>query len=1138
MPLKGSFLSTASLICLGAASLTGHSAWAQGRALSLDTAQQAGYARIIASWADGDEDNPEITARMAGPVLILRFDEPVELDLDALREELPSHIAVARLSEDGREARIALAREYRVHMSESIDLTSIDLVSESMTSDPPDVVSPLVAVYEARAEERAAAAEAARIAALPPPLDVTVRGSEGLDFTTLAFYWPQLVGYEMETTDEGVRLTFDRRANADLSRTRVDPPRGLLGIQAENTEETWIVDLDLSEGFWANAVAADDAVLVRFREGSPPPETPEEDVVLPEALAALAAELPPANYLAPPGRKPYEESPVLATVSEDHDSVEAAVSEDAQREEDIASQLMAEVPITPPRVWTEALPRSGVVDVDGSLSGGVIQLELDFANQVPATVFRRNNVLWLAFPANGHFDLNGIQQATGVRVDEVTSETGMAIRLFLSRERLVRITSSGRTWAIEAGGPGELAARRIQPTRTAHSGGSGILAVVPDAGTVFSLADPEIGDQLVFVPAFNPATSMVQELSFVEAAFPETLHGLVVVPRADDLNFIQREDNVLIGREDGLALSSWGVDSQYTGGQTLTPGFLDVAAWRHGDLGSFWENYSVYSRAAAAADPEEWSGQSALLELARFLLAWELAAEAYGPLEVARAGDGLLGQDAQWLTMKGAADVMMGRYLAAVETLDHSRTRGDAAANAWLGLALTELGDWRRAREAFIAADPMLNAHSSEWAGRFHAAAARAMIRMGDGAAAERHAAAANRSGDPTAEGHARLTLGELAIADERYADAATIFEQLMNHRSPNVRVRAELAHIQLALGQGDMSYLEASDRLDALRFRWRGDALELEIVAELAKAYFELGQYREALVLAKNFAEDFPDLPGSRELRITLMEFFEDLYLRGQADNLDPISSLALFYEFRDLTPIGPDGDRMVRMLANRLVDFDLLDPATELLSYQVENRNLIGIGRAQIAADLASIYLLDRRPEQALQTLNASRVPGLSDELRIERRLLEAAAHMELQRFGHAIELLEPLDDQRALDLLAEVHWRSRTWGAAGRALQRTLPPPGSRLTQAQIQTAVRAAVAYRLDSNYDGLASLRSEYAASMAGTNEADTFNLLTGSNQVSSSRLSDTVRQLADTTTADAFLAGLRERFNAGRDDAL
>ena len=1127
----------ASVLVLSAAALaSAQTAWAEGREVDLDLSEANGYGRIVASWADGSENGPAVVARMTGPVLIMTFDEPVSLDLDALKDGLPSYVAIARQSDDGREIRIALARKYRVHKSQSLDLTAIDLLPEDMTSDPADIVSPLAEVKRQQADAAAAAAEARRLANIPPPLNVDVHGSETDAFSTLAFYWPETIGFTSEPTEHGIRIEFARRGIADFSRVRVDGPTGLKSINGENTDETFVVTIDLEDGYWGNPVSVDNAVIVRVRKGERPEELPADDPLIPDALQALAETLPDPepDGIKPPSRKPYDSSPLL--VSEIEDAHEEPPLPEATPV--LSAALTAEdprlaelPPITPARVWREALPRTGKVPVRVEPNNRGVDVQLTFVADIPGVIFRRHDAIWLAFPANGEFDLSSVSSTSGLRVDQIQSDSGMALRLFVPRDLIVKIKSSGRNWSISAGSEGELADRQINPKRIASQGGSGVEAVVHEAGSVFQLTDPDIGDELIFVPASDPSTSLVQSLSFVDAEFPATTHGLVIIPRADDVTVVQRQDLIRIGRDAGLALSSWGVESEVTDRSGLSPGFMDFAAWRRGDESAYWRNQSRLAAEAAGADPEDWAGQSALLNLARFYLAWEYAAEAYGPLNIAASADPLLEQDAQWRTLKAAADVMNGRYDDAIKGLDHGSVRGDAAASAWLGLAYAEIGEWRKAREAFLLAETMIDAHEPTWAARFHAAAARAMIRMGDGARAETHALSALRIEDPEAIGQANLTLGELAVATGRLDDASAIFQRLRDNPNPNVRVRAELESIKLAVQTGQMSNLDASDRLDTLRFRWRGDQLELEIVAELADAYFELGRYREALTLAQSFAEQFPNLPGSRELRLKLSEQFNKLFLDGKADTLDPISALALYYEFKDLTPVGPDGDRMIRLLANRLVAFDLLDPATELLAHQVEQRNLIGQSRAQIAADLATIYLLDKRPEKALLTLNTTREIGLPDELRLERRLLEAAAHMELKRYGHAIELLQPLDDPRAKELLAEVHWRARTWGAAGRALQSTLPEPGGAFSSNQLRTAVRSAVAYRLDGDYDGLANLRTKYLTQLKQTDEGDTFDLLTGTTEVSASRLTDTVRRLADTTTANAFLASLKQKFD-------
>ena len=79
---------------------------------------------------------------------------------------------------------------------------------------------------------------------------------------------------------------------------------------------------------------------------------------------------------------------------------------------------------------------------------------------------------------------------------------------------------------------------------------------------------------------------------------------------------------------------------------------------------------------------------------------------------------------------------------------------------------------------------------------------------------------------------------------------------------------------------------------------------------------------------------------------------------------------------------PIGAEGDLMVRKLVRRLVDVDLLDQAAQLLKYQAENR-LDGVPKAQVSTDLAVIYLMDRKPEQAIAKIVEGRIGGFYKDI-----------------------------------------------------------------------------------------------------------------------------------------------------------
>ena len=74
-------------------------------------------------------------------------------------------------------------------------------------------------------------------------------------------------------------------------------------------------------------------------------------------------------------------------------------------------------------------------------------------------------------------------------------------------------------------------------------------------------------------------------------------------------------------------------------------------------------------------------------------------------------------------------------------------------------------------------------------------------------------------------------------------------------------------------------------------------------------------GRYREALEALRSAGQRLPDLPEAIGLQADLSAAFRALFLEGLADGLEPVQALALFFDFKDLTPLGVDGDMMVQI-------------------------------------------------------------------------------------------------------------------------------------------------------------------------------------------------------------------------------
>jgi hypothetical protein len=202
-------------------------------------------------------------------------------------------------------------------------------------------------------------------------------------------------------------------------------------------------------------------------------------------------------------------------------------------------------------------------------------------------------------------------------------------------------------------------------------------------------------------------------------------------------------------------------------------------------------------------------------------------------------------------------------------------------------------------------------------------------------------------------------------------------------------------------------------------------------------------------------------------------------------------------------------------------------------LPQHQVDER-LQGVSKAQVAADLAAIYLMDHKPDRALVTLAGSRQPNMGQALLAERRILEARALLDLGRLDGALELVERDRSEDAQRVRAEAAWRARDWDRAAAEL-RTLLAMRNRAQPLDAhgrQAVLRAGVALTLSGNEDGVRALYREYAGDMANTEEADAFEIVASGVHAEGAAIRDVARAVARTDLLNRFMERLRTRMTA------
>src|SRR6201996_5130178 len=258
--------------------------------------------------------------------------------------------------------------------------------------------------------------------------------------------------------------------------------------------------------------------------------------------------------------------------------------------------------------------------------------------------------------------------------------------------------------------------------------------------------------------------------------------------------------------------------------------------------------------------------------MARFLIGSELSFEGIGVLNmIAKSHQNVLG-DAEFRGLRGAAKVMAGRYKEASADLSSPAVADDPACSLWRGYIAAKLGQWTEARSQFAQGAPALYQVSDKWRSRFARADAEASVQLAQYPAAEASIDTALQANvDPVEQLETRLVQAEMFNAEGQKDRALHVFQALENVRQEWIAAPATLHATEIRLAESQITPSQAANVYDGLRFRWRGDATELDTVRALGQIYLSLGRYREALNALRSAGQRLPDLPEAVQLQADL---------------------------------------------------------------------------------------------------------------------------------------------------------------------------------------------------------------------------------------------------------------------------
>jgi hypothetical protein len=986
------------------------------------------------------------------------------------------------------------------------------------------------------------------------------------DLADVAAALPRAIGgIEAELRDDSTLVRFNFLAKIDVRSFRDDGGYMLDIVGADNKPEEQSTAPAAPAAPQQSAApettapatvppaAANDAAAPRA-EAAAPPATEKPDIAPPATIAApeqpVAPPPPPAAAQAVPPQPPADK-PAVAPKME----AQIAAPEPPPQPAPSADTAKAAPPVpppAPPAVQRDAAavpdkapanaappprPRaantSDKVAAELTRQGANLKLSFGFTTATAAAVFNRADTLWIVFDSNADIDLSALdgEASRTIRGAEFThAPDADIVRIKLDRPHLASVDIDGPTWTVQIGDTAIDTTHALTMTRNLIGPNRSSVTIPFDAPhLVHRLDDPDAGDTLVVVTAFAPARGFVNERDFVEFRMLASAEGVVVDPLADDVKVELAPDKIIVSRPMGLALST--SLQNLLRGSGLRPTMFDSQLWGFDQQAAYIERQSKLVAAAASAPDNK--RLAPRLDLARFYVARDMYPEAKGVLDVALADERAASEQGTAAVLRAVTEIMMNRPDDALKDLADPSIGDQHDAPLWRALAYAKQGKWGQARDGFKSADAAVATLPVELQRVALKEEMRSAIEVGDFSTASVQLNDFQTIGvSHELEPAMAVLIGRLAEGMGRKEDALAAYQTAADSWDRRAAAQGQLRETLLRYAIGDLKRDDVISQLETLTTIWRGDETEIEALQMLARLYTADGRYRDSFYVMRSALAAHPNSDMTRRIQQEAARTFDALFLAGKGDALPAIDALALFYDFRELTPIGRRGDEMIRRLADRLVAVDLLDQAAELLQYQVDNR-LQGAARAQVATRLAVIYLMNRKADRALATLRATRAADLTNEVRNQRLLLEARALSDMGRHDVALEVIGNLDGREVIRLRSDIYWAGRHWREAAEQIELLY---GERwkdwqpLNDIERSDILRAELGYALGEDTLGLGRFREKYAAKMSGTPDAHAFEVVSALLGTSGKEFAAIAHAAAAVDTLDGFLRDMQARY--------
>ncbi len=734
------------------------------------------------------------------------------------------------------------------------------------------------------------------------------------------------------------------------------------------------------------------------------------------------------------------------------------------------------------------------------------QLYFGFDERTATAAFERGDDTYLVFSKKRQMDtkrLNEVLPDYIKRIEQIPSDKGTVLRIIPHTKMSVIAHQTGRgyEWLVNTSRRSQLPKQVIAPD---------ILSKPPVKPHIFlkamqtsapiTFTQSSSGEIITAIPSYAPKSGVFPQRVTPEATMLRTGQGIAYVAHSDNLRLTKLRSGLRLSSLDGMdvsrdlaALNMDALIEEEAGSHSFFP----YASWKAKDIAEFYAREQLLLSDIAIADSK--SATRLRHNLVKLYMSEAMFNEALGLLDVIQQDDKDYYEVYQLAALEGAANFMAGRVGEAAQSFNRAELAEEDEIKYWKRLVGMMQGD-KKALSYF--------GFNKQYAQNYSPAIRkRIAVLTADNALSQKKyntvTSIINHLGEEELlddiKNYTNYMVGRIHAESGNLDDAKEYLEPLIadiNERFLRARASFTLATSQYKAGE--ITRPELIKTLEPLRNTWRGDGFELNLLNLLGELYVNNQQYIDGLRAWREAISHFPETAVAQDASARMASTFIDLFNKGKADDLMPLGALALYYEFRELTPLGNEGDKMIQNLADRLAGVDLLDKAASLLEHQVTFR-LEKEERSRIGARLALIYLLNREPKKTLDVLELTGYGDNEDALTSKRNHLAAISYAKTGDWQTALNLLKDDYSDEAKYITLDIFWENKDWDKVTDIAEDILTNREditAPLTTDQTRALLQVAIAYTFKSDAQQLQYLKDYFTPLVTDSNRKQTFEMIT------------------------------------------